>query len=118
MIDKSDVEIFLKAFFLKMDIWQIIYRDDRGKNTQALIELEITPAKRKEIIRSLKVTDYSDGPIDDLLYGGSGLWVFGREIKGNEVYIKITMGSHNLPVICISFHLSEHKMIYPFKKPL
>ncbi len=99
-----------------MDIWQIVYRDDRGKNTQALIDLEISPSKRTEIVRNIKAINYSEGPMGNLLHGGPDMWVFGKEVKGNEVYIKISMGYLNLSVICISFHIAEHKMMYPFKK--
>ena len=42
-------------------------------------------------------------------------WVFGRSIKGREVYIKITMGKTNEDPICTSFHFSEFPMIYPYK---
>lgn len=32
-----------------------------------------------------------------------------------EVYIKITLGYENGQTICISFHISEKPLIYPFK---
>ena len=41
--------------------------------------------------------------------------VFGKDIKGRDVYIKITMGMANCQTICISFHLAEHPLTYPFK---
>ncbi len=43
------------------------------------------------------------------------MWVFGKDIKGREVYIKISLGLENCQTICISFHLAEHNMQYPFK---
>jgi hypothetical protein len=43
------------------------------------------------------------------------MWVFGKEINKHEIYIKITMGQPNQSVICISFHIAEHPMIYPLK---
>lgn len=39
----------------------------------------------------------------------------GKDVKGHEVYIKITLGLPNSSTICISFHIAEHKMNYPFK---
>jgi len=115
MSGRDEIASFLQDFFLKMDIWQIIYRDDRGKNVRALIELEITPSKRTEIIRNLRISDYCDGPLKDTLDSGADLWVFGRVVKGREVYIKISLGNPNNPVICISFHIADIKMNYPFK---
>jgi hypothetical protein len=43
------------------------------------------------------------------------MWVFGKDVKKNEVYIKITMGFAGGSVICISFHTAEYPIRYPFK---
>ena len=42
------------------------------------------------------------------------MWIFGKRIEGKEVYIKITLGGYNKETFCISFHIAEHKMSYPF----
>lgn len=42
-------------------------------------------------------------------------WEFGKKVNDKEVYIKINMGNTNNPVICMSFHIAEHKISYPFK---
>jgi hypothetical protein len=110
-----EVGNFLENFKEKMKIWDVLFRDDRGKNTQTLAELELRPIERKTILESLETKDYSEGPIDDRLYGGSTMWVFGKIVKQKEVYIKITMGIYGSSVICISFHLAQHKMKYPLK---
>ena len=115
MDTKTEIESFLKDFNLKMQIWNILFRDERGKNTQTLIDLEIRPIERKQILETLNYKDYSEGPIEENLYGGSDMWIFGKMIKSKEVYIKITMGAANSSVICISFHISEHPIQYPFK---
>lgn len=115
MNDKSAVEHFLKEFKLKMKIWSVLFRDDRGKNFQALSKLEIRPIEREKILQSLMITDYSEGPLEEKLYGGADMWVFGKQIKNHEVYIKISMGKPGSQVICISFHIAEFAMSYPFK---
>ncbi|MCA0428620.1 MAG: toxin [Bacteroidetes bacterium] len=109
------VEQFLVDFKSKMKIWDVLFRDDRGKNLNTLLELELRPIDRKVILESLEATDYSEGPIPEKLYGTSAMWVFGKQVKKKEVYIKITMGASGTSVICISFHLAEHKMKYPLK---
>ncbi len=114
-ISKSDVEAFLQRFYQKVQVFDIIYRDDRGKNAQTLLELEITPKYRTDVILQLSAEDYIKGPVEDTLYHISDLWVFGKDVKGREVYIKISMGRENCPTICISFHIAEHKLQYPFK---
>lgn len=115
MIEKDIVEQFLNDFNIKLQIWGIFYRDDRGKNTQTLLDLEIRANVRTEILKTLTITNYSEGPIEELLYGGSQMWVFGTLVKKKEVYIKITLGNDNNKTICISFHIAEHKMKYPFR---
>lgn len=39
--------------------------------------------------------DYSEGPIVDALNNQGEMWVFGKDVKGNEIYIKITLGKPN-----------------------
>ena len=115
MITEKEITAFLKEFKEKMKIWEILFRDDRGKNTQALVDLELRPIDRKMTLERLVVQDYSEGPLEEKLYGGSDMWVFGKHIKAKEVYIKISLGAHGSSVICISFHIAEHAMHYPLK---
>lgn len=115
MITRDEVEKFLIQFHTKMKIFGIIYRDDRGKNQKTLEELEITPLYRKVVIENLKTEDYVQGPVVDELNKLGEMWVFGKDVKGREVYIKIMMGMQGCQTICISFHLAEHPMQYPFK---
>lgn len=112
----EQVEQFLNQFHEKLKIFDIRFRDDRGKNQQTLFQLEISPTYRLEVIKNLQAQDYYRGPSDDTLNHLSDLWEFGKTIKGQEVYIKITMGKPNSHTICISFHIAEHKINYPFKK--
>ena len=97
MSSESEVISFLKNFKEKMNIWDVFFRDERGKNAQTLIDLELRPIERKNILEKLEAKDYSEGPFEEKLYGGADMWIFG---KG---------------VICISFHLAEYKMSYPLK---
>lgn len=116
MISKQEVEIYLKELKVKMKIFGILFLDDRGKNQQTLLDLEISPAKRNEIMNSLEVEDYLQGPLDEKMHGLLPMWVFGRSVKEKEVYIKVSKGIENNRAVCISFHIAEHKMNYPFKK--
>jgi hypothetical protein len=115
MVRELEVATFLKDFKEKMKVWDVLFRDDRGKNTQALVDLEIRPIERKAILNAIETRDYSEGPLEEKMYGGADMWVFGKTIKKKEVYIKITIGPMGSSVICISFHLAQHKMNYPLK---
>lgn len=90
-------------------------KSNRDKNLQALIDLEITRVRRKELLNELKIEDYFRGPTKDI-DNGPDLWEFGRLLKQKEVYIKITIGMMNKPVICISFHLAERAIECLYKK--
>lgn len=115
MATKIEIKAFLQDFQIKMDIWGIVVRDDRGKNTQTILDLEITKDYRNKILKELIGEDYSERPIEEKLYGGANMWVFGKTVKGKEIYIKITMGIAGSKVICISFHIAEYPMNYPYK---
>ena len=112
----AEIEKFLNEFKQKVEIFDIIFYDNRGKNIDTLAALDIIPNQRKEIIKKITVTDYSEGPITNLLDKLGDLWVFGKEVNGQEVYIKICYGLPNRQTICISFHIAEYPMKYPYKK--
>jgi len=77
--------------------------------------LEIRPVDRDKVLDELTVEDYCEGPLPEDWYGSKHMWVFGKVIKGNEIYIKITLGADGSNTLCISFHIAEHPMVYPFK---
>ncbi|MCE7062557.1 hypothetical protein [Dyadobacter sp. CY343] len=116
MASQVEVEQFLREFFVKYKIFNILFIERTNpKNAQTLLLLEISPAKRRTIIESLTFKDYVAGPLDDTLYGGSSLWVFGKAHQKEELYVKISLGRPNSNVLCISFHIAEYSMSYPFK---
>ena len=106
MATKEEVQRFLNQMKEKIKVFGIIYRDDRGKNAQTLVDLEITPKYRDSVIINLDVQDYSEGPVIDTLNQCGEMWVFGKDVKGQEVYIKITLDEGG-SAICISFHIAE-----------
>lgn len=111
---ESSVRGFLREFQTKLKVWEVLYVA-REKNTQALIDLDITPKFRTKCLEQLTVEDYCEGPKLDKQYRGADLWVFGAMVKSAEVYIKISLGHVDSKVLCISFHIAEHKMNYPLK---
>lgn len=115
MASRQEVEQFLAQFKMKLEVFSIFFLDGREKNAQALLDLGITRIERLEVVKSIQVEDYSEGPIRDVLNDFGEMWVFGKDVHNQEVYIKITVGKPNLNTICISFHKSEHPMKYPLK---
>ena len=115
MVTIEEVKAFLDQFNIKAQVFGIRFRDDRSKNTEALLQLEITHLQRETIVKSLLPEDYVEGPVIDVLNKEGEMWVFGKDVKGREVYIKITLGYENGQTICISFHIADHPLEYPFK---
>ena len=48
---KNEVEAFLASFQEKIEIFGILFRDDREKNRMALIDLDISRLERLEVIK-------------------------------------------------------------------
>ncbi|MBQ3782480.1 MAG: type II toxin-antitoxin system MqsR family toxin [Lachnospiraceae bacterium] len=108
---KQEVEQFLSQFGIKFDIWGIFYID-RDKNNEALKALGITPKARDEIVRQLKTDDYVETLSADFF---NEMWVFGKDMDGTELYIKIALGQPSSKTVCISFHVAEHPIKYAYK---
>lgn len=112
-ITLEDVNRFLEQFKVKASVFGIIYRV-RGKNEETLFNLGISAQMREKIVLSLEGTDFSHTTLGDVFDEGDVLWVFGKDYKGTELYIKITI-IDNGRCLCVSFHEAEHPINYPFK---
>lgn len=113
---QKDIELFLNEFKQKFRIYGVFFIN-REKNEQTLLDLEITSKQREEFLLNLKSEDYSSGPFTDAYDPDSPQnYEFGITVKKKEVYIKINMGKPEKRVMCISFHIAERELNYPFKK--
>lgn len=83
----EEVKAFLDLFNTKVQVFGILFRDDRQKNKEALQVLDITPLQRELIVKNIQVQDYVEGPVIDVLNKHTEMWVFGKDVKGREVYI-------------------------------
>ena len=87
----------------------------RQINRDHLLESGLTAKQREEIVLSLSVLDFSSGPTKDE-YKPGYYWVFGKQIDGVEVYIKLKIaglaGAER--AVCLSFHKAERPLSYPF----
>lgn len=115
---QEDIKRFLKIF---KSCWNgnVIPRTD-SKNDDTLTILGITPKHRMEEVKRLHYYDYFRGPSPD--HNGDPSkewWEFGLWIKGREIYIKIriyTKENGKYGGKCMSFHIAEEKITYPFKE--
>lgn len=109
---RTEVETFLRQFMPKLDVFGIIVLN-REKNQEALRLLGLTEMARKEVIKTIVVDDYVETIRDAVSYGD--MWVFGKDLDGTELYVKISLGNPNSRTICISFHQAEYAINYAFK---
>ena len=113
----QEVERYLQDFKTKLSIFSVIFLDRDKNSTKTLLKLGISGDNRLLCLRELEPTDFVQGPIPNQQPSEPALWVFGRTIRRHEIYIKVTLGRPNNSVLCISFHLAEHPLRYPFKAP-
>lgn len=88
----------------------------REETRPAMEHLGLTRRNVEELLLSLSVENYSKGPEKDRDRDGE-IWVFGCGVGDEEVYIKlklVTIGETSITK-CISFHLAEFPLKYPFK---
>lgn len=107
---------FLKDFKGSMAENKYEVKGNHKKNLDTLIQLGITTIQRDDVIRQLKVEDYCSGPFEDEYKPKDSLWVFGKTIDEHEIYIKLKIDLNRNQAICLSFHISEYPMRYPFKR--
>lgn len=97
-----------------------LVRSDRTKNEQTMLSLGFSDRHVGEEILTLTYKNYHKGPEDNRSKDGPSkgeIWVFGKEIAGIEIYIKI----HIVPTkrdthcVCISFHEAEYSLTYPYR---
>ena len=69
----------------------------------------------KEDVQSFLELFHTKMKVVDTLNNLGEMWVFGKDIRGREVYIKIMISGLSGQTICISFHIAESPMKYPFK---
>ena len=115
MADKSIIKSFLQELKAIIKSLGIIFSNRPKNSIQNLADLSITAKMREEIILNLEVEDYSEGPLEETQQGGTEMWVFGKMIKNQQVYIKLTITKNTGNAICISFHKAEFLMKFPFK---
>lgn len=112
----QQVNDFLRELKGIMTTGQRLVIIPRPPNNSTFLSLGLTKKVVELEILSLSVIDYSSGPSPDRDVAGE-IWIFGKEINGHEVYIKLKIANINGSKIakCISFHEAEFPLHYPFK---
>ena len=72
---------------VKIDVFGMVFAD-RQRCQETMRMLGINEIVAKSIIKALDATDFSKY-FDDASQWGCDLWAFGKDINGEEIYIKI-----------------------------
>ena len=113
---KSLVKSFLLSVKSALQRGNWTFSTVRKKNMDTLTTLGMGLHDVKNEILALSVMDYCSGPMKDAEMGGD-VWVFGGNIEGKEIYIKLKLiGNHrDQRVAVLSFHPPERTLAYYFK---
>jgi hypothetical protein len=119
MASRADVLDFLRLF-KGCVMLGALHVKNRDKNIQALIDLGITPDERKETLLGLEPGNYVSGPLPDDTDDTKEVWIFGTQMRGTEVYVKLRVVEDPrkqgaAQAMVWSFHPAEHKMKYPLR---
>ena len=113
---RKEIQSFLVSFKQAVTQGSGVFLIPRHDNRVTMSHLGITKKNLEEILLALSVENYSSGLEEDR--GRSGqIWVFGKEVRGYEIYIKLKVADVSGRKIakCISFHIASYSIEYPYK---
>ena len=80
-----------------------------------LVDLEYDVEDVVDRLKELKLEEYSETKIDRDDSHPPLLFVFGKNINNQLVYIKLKIKEkHRKHVVCVSFHYAKEKMTFPY----
>lgn len=112
---REEVASFLKEFKETAVQHRGIFFVNRYEYDLTRQALEINKFYAENEIYNLKPENYSTGPEPD--HGQPGtVWIFGKNICGREVYIKLKVSAADIGRItkCLSFHIADRPIKYPY----
>ena len=80
-----------------------------------LVDLDYDTSDIVQRLKELTIREYSETLIDKDDPNPPLLFVFGKDINGKQVYIKLKIkGEQKRYVLCVSFHYAKEKMSFPY----
>lgn len=117
MVDQQAVAKFLTELKKLISTGRDFNIVERYENNSTFIKLGLTWSNFVDEMLGLSAADYCSGPEADRDRLGD-VWMFGKEIKGCDVYIKLKIYDYGPErrAKCISFHEAMHPIKYPLRK--
>ena len=112
--------LFCEEFNIDNDLTIIKSKKKDGKEQYStpytLLDLDYDASDVVEHLKELTIREYSETLVDKDDFNPPLLYVFGKEISGKQVYIKLKIkGGNTRHVLCVFFHYAEVKMSLPYK---
>ena len=106
-------------FDINTDITLIIKKkqgeDQRYSTPYTLLDLDYDIEDVVNRLKELTVEEYSETKIDTDDVKRPLLFVFGKDINGKIIYIKLKIkGNQQKYVLCVSFHYAKDKITFPY----
>lgn len=106
-------------FDINRDITLIIKKkqgeDQRYSTPYTLLDLDYDIEDVVNRLKELTVEEYSETKIDTDDVNPPLLFVFGKDINGKIIYIKLKIkGNQQKYVLCVSFHYAKDKITFPY----
>jgi hypothetical protein len=117
MATKVEVEQFLRDFQAGLRLHPPALQI---RVAQQLVELNVTTNQAIAILNRLTAENYSAGPSPDDEDPNREVWIFGIELDGTEVYIKVALKPDTRKktvkyALIWSFHKAERPLKYPLR---
>lgn len=90
--------------------------DQKFSTPYTLLDLDYDAEDVVNRLKELKVEEYSETKIDTDDVNPPILFVFGKDINGKLIYVKLKIRDYQKQVICVSFHYAKDKMEFPYAK--
>jgi len=112
ILDKEDFNINTDLTLIRKEKKE---EDERFSTPYTLLDLDYDISDVVERLKELTVEEYSETKIDKDNLDPPLLFVFGKKINNELVYVKLKMkGNKSRHVLCVSFHYAKEKMFFPY----
>lgn len=88
--------------------------DQRFSTPYTLVDLDYDVEDVVNRLKELKVEEYSETKIDKDDVNPPVLFIFGKDISGRLIYIKLKIREQQKQVLCVSFHYTKDEMEFPY----
>lgn len=88
--------------------------DQKFSTPYTLLDLDYDAEDIVNRLKELKVEEYSETKIDIDDMNPPILFVFGKDVNGKLIYVKLKIRDQQKQVICVSFHYAKDKMRFPY----